>query len=506
MEGMALGFTVAFTLANLAWCFLGVTLGTAIGVLPGIGALAAISMLLPVTYYLDATSAIILLAGVYYGGEYGGSTAAILLNIPGTPSSAVSCLDGYPMSKQGRAGVALFITAIGSFIGGTLGVVVIMALSPLMIAFAFSFSAPEYFSAMVLALVAVGSMARGSPIKGLAMVGIGVLIGTVGTDVISGTARFHLGYRELYDGVNVVALAMGLFGVSEVIGSIRATAGGSLAEKVPFRSMVPTLADLKQSAMPILRGFGIGAVVGPLPGIGTTVAAFLSYATEKRVARDPSRFGRGAIEGVAGPETANNAAAQTTFIPMLTMGIPGAATTAIIMSALMLQGIMPGPRLVHEHPELFWGVVASFWIGNLLLLVLNLPLVGMWVSLLRIPYRYLYPVIIALICIGAYSVNFQVFDVWLVLIIGAVGYGMQLLEFEPAPLLVGYILGPLLEENLRRAMIISFGDVAQIFLRPISGTLLACALLLLAVTIWSSLRQGQRDARLQRMEDPAEQN
>ncbi|MGH6896463.1 MAG: tripartite tricarboxylate transporter permease [Geminicoccaceae bacterium] len=503
---MALGFSVAFTLENLAYCFLGVTLGTAIGVLPGIGAIATISMLLPVTYYLDPTSAIILLAGVYYGGEYGGSTAAILLNLPGTPSSAVSCLDGYPMSKQGRAGVALFITAIGSFVGGTLGVVVIVALSPLVIAFAFSFSAPEYFSAMVLALVAVASMARGSPIKGLAMVGVGVLIGMIGTDVISGTARYHLGFRELYDGVNVVALAMGLFGVSEVIGSIRATAGGTLARKVSYRSMVPTLADLRQSVMPILRGFGIGAVVGPLPGIGTTVAAFLSYAAEKRVARDPSRFGRGAIEGVAGPETANNAAAQTTFIPMLTMGIPGAATTAIIMSALMLQGIMPGPRLVHEHPELFWGVVASFWIGNLLLLVLNLPLVGLWVSLLRIPYRYLYPVVISLICIGAYSVNFHVFDVWLVLIIGAVGYGMQLLEFEPAPLLIGYILGPLLEENFRRAMIVSFGDVAQIFVRPISGTLLGCAFLMLAVTIWSSLRQGQREARLQRAAEPAERN
>lgn len=492
MEGLLYGFSVAFSFQNLGYCLLGVTLGTAIGVLPGIGSIAAISMLLPASYYLDPTGAIILLAGVYYGGEYGGSTCSILLGLPGAPSSAVTCLDGYPMSKQGRAGVALFLVAIGSFVGGTLGVAVIVALSPLVIAFAFSFSAQEYFSAMVLALVAVASMARGSPIKGLAMVTVGVLVGTIGTDPISGATRFHFGFIELHEGVNIVALSMGLFGVSEVIASIRATAGGALVQKVSLRSMMPTLSDIKQSVMPILRGTGVGVIIGPIPGIGATVASFLSYAVEKRVARDPSRFGRGAIEGVVGPETANNAAAQTTFIPMLTMGIPGAAVTAIIMGALMIHGIMPGPRLVHEHPDLFWGVIASFWIGNLLLLVLNLPLIGVWVSLLHIPYRILYPVVICLICLGSYSVNFLIFDVWLVVIIGFVGYGMRLLELEPAPLLVGYILGPLLEENFRRAMIVSFGDFTQIFVRPISGTLLAATFVLLVATMWSSMRRARR--------------
>ena len=492
MEGLLFGLSVALTFENLMYCLIGVTLGTAIGVLPGIGAIAAISMLLPVTFYLGPTAAIILLAGVYYGAEYGGSTASILLNLPGTPSSAVVCLDGYPMSKQGRAGVALCITALASFIGGTLGIMVIVLLSPIVVAFAFSFSAPEYFSAMVLALVAVGAMARGSALKGMAMVVTGVLVGLIGVDVISGASRFTMGYRELYDGVNIVALAMGLFGVSEVIASIRATAGGTIARKVPLWSLIPTRDDFRRSVGPVLRGFGIGAAIGPLPGIGATVASFMSYAVEKRVARDPSRFGKGAIEGIAGPESANNAAAQTTFIPLLTMGIPGAATTAVIMSALMLQGIMPGPRLVTEHPEIFWGVIASFWVGNVLLLVLNLPLIGLWVSFLRIPYRFLYPAVICLICIGAYSVNFAVFDIWLVLIVGFVGYLMRLLQFEPAPLLIGFILGPLLEENFRRALIASYGDPMQLFLRPISGTFLVLAGLLLVFTIWSGLRHRRR--------------
>jgi putative tricarboxylic transport membrane protein len=335
-------------------------------------------------------------------------------------------------------------------------------------------------------------MSRGSPLKGMAMVLVGVLVGLIGVDIISGAARYNFGYRELYDGVNIVALAMGLFGVSEVIASIRATSGGAIAKRVPLRSLIPTRADLRQSVMPVLRGFGIGAAIGPLPGIGATVASFMSYAMEKRVARDPSRFGNGAIEGVVGPEAANNAAAQTTFIPLLTMGIPGAATTAIIMSALMLQGIMPGPRLISEHPDIFWGVIASFWVGNVLLLVLNLPLVGVWVALLRIPYRYLYPVVICLICVGAYSVKFQVFDIWLVLIVGFVGYGMRLLDFEPAPLLIGFILGPLLEENFRRSMIASYGEPMQILMRPISGTLIAASVLLLFYTFWSSHRYKKR--------------
>ncbi|GHU04689.1 hypothetical protein FACS1894158_05510 [Betaproteobacteria bacterium] len=488
MEELLQGFNVALSLNNFSYCTLGVLLGTAVGVLPGIGSLAAVSMLLPFSFYLDPAAALIMLAGVYYGAEYGGSTAAILLNLPGTSSSAVTCLEGYQMCKQGRGGVALCITALASFIGGTLGIVMLMAMTPVMITFAFSFTAPEYFAAILLALIAVGSIASGSPLKGLAMVVIGVLIGTIGLDVISGASRFNFGLLQLFNGINVVAMSMGLFGVAEVIASIRATAGMPMVSKVSLRSMIPTGEDIRRSTMPTLRGFAIGGATGPVPGIGPTVAAFASYAFEKRLAEDPSRFGHGAIEGVAGPESANNAAAQTAFIPMLAMGIPGTATTALMLSALIVHGIEPGPRLMTEHPDIFWGVVASFWIGNILLLILNIPLIGLWVNMLRIPYRFLYPMILTFICLGVYSVNYSTFDVWLVLVIGIVGYGMRLLDFEPAPLLIGYILGPILEENFRRTMIVSYGDVFAMFQRPISGTLLAMGGLLLVITLYSNFR------------------
>jgi putative tricarboxylic transport membrane protein len=491
MEDLWLGFTVAVSPVNLAYCTAGVALGTAIGVLPGVGSVAAVSLLLPVSFHLDPTTALILLAGVYYGAEYGGSTASILLNLPGTPSSAVSCLEGYPMSRQGRAGVALCMAAIASFVGGTLGIVVLITLAPVVIAFALSFGAAEYFAAMLLALIVVASIARGSPLKGLAMVIVGLLLGGVGTDVISGVARFDLNFPQLYNGISVVALAMGLFGVSEVIASVRTTEGRAISANVTLRSMVPTRDDVRRSVLPVLRGFGIGSVVGPLPGIGPVVASFLSYAAEKRLARDPSRFGNGAIEGLTGPEASNNAAAQTAFIPMLTMGIPGTVTTAIMLSALMIHGIMPGPRLITEHPSLFWGVVASFWIGNAILLMLNIPLVGIWVNLLRIPYRYLYPVIICLICIGTYSVNFSAFDVWLVLLIGALGYAMRLLGYEPAPLLISFILGPPLEENLRRAMLLSGGDPTVFFTRSLSLVLLVTSFAILGFMLIRSVVAGR---------------
>ncbi|MGH6926070.1 MAG: tripartite tricarboxylate transporter permease [Propylenella sp.] len=491
MEDLWLGFTVAVSLVNLAYCTGGVALGTAIGVLPGVGSVAAVSLLLPVTFYLDPTTALILLAGVYYGAEYGGSTASILLNIPGTPSSAVSCLEGYPMSRQGRAGVALCMSAIASFVGGTLGILVLMTLAPVVIAFALSFGAAEYFAAMLLALIIVASIARGSPLKGLAMVIVGLLLGGVGTDVISGVARFDLNFPQLYSGISVVVLAMGLFGVSEVIASVRITEGRAISANVTLRSMLPTRDDVRRSVFPVLRGFGIGSVIGPLPGIGPVVASFLSYAAEKRLARDPSRFGNGAIEGLTGPEASNNAAAQTAFIPMLTMGIPGTVTTAIMLGALMIHGIMPGPRLITEHPSLFWGVVASFWIGNVILLMLNIPLVGVWVNLLRIPYRYLYPVIICLVCIGTYSVNFSTFDVWLVLLLGALGYAMRLFGYEPAPLLISFILGPLLEENLRRAMLLSGGDPTVFFTRSLSLVLLLTSFAILGFMLIRSVVAGR---------------
>ena len=489
MEDLLMGFSVALSFQNLAYCFIGVTLGTAIGVLPGIGPLATISMLLPITFYLDPTPAIIMLAGVYYGSEYGGSTASILLNLPGGASSAVTCLDGYPMSKQGRAGVALSITAIASFIGGSLGIVVLIALSPAIVAVAFAFGAAEYFAAMVFALIALSLMTGGSPLKSLAMVGVGLLLGLVGTDVISGANRYMYGIPELSDGINVAAVTMGLFGITEVIASIRNADTGGAKQKIPLRAMIPTRDDIKRSVWPTLRGFGVGSAIGPLPGLGATVASFMSYALEKRVAKDPSRFGKGAIEGVAGPESANNAAAQTAFIPVLTMGIPATASTAVMLSALMMQGINPGPRLMTEHADLFWGVIASFWIGNVMLLVLNLPMIGMWVRLLSIPYRLLYPVILVLICIGAYSVKFQLLDIWLVLGIGALGYAMRLLDFEPTPMLIGFILGPMLEENFRRAMLSAFGDPMEILMRPISGTLLALSAIMLLLTFWTAIKQ-----------------
>lgn len=489
MEAIALGFSVALSPSNLGYCFLGVVLGTFIGVLPGIGAIAAISMLLPLTFYLEPTTAVIMLAGVYYGAEYGGSTASILLNLPGTPSSAVTCIEGYPMTRQGRAGVALFMTTIASFIGGSIGILVVMFLTPVVVAVSLAFGPAEYFAIMLFGLLAAATVAQGSPSKGLAMVLLGLMLGCVGVDLNSGLVRFNLGLFELYDGISIVVLAMGLFGVAEVIASVRTASETRFQGRVSLRSMMPSIADVRQSIAPVLRGAGIGTVLGPLPGTGPTIASFMSYVVEKRVARDPSRFGHGAIEGLTAPEASNNAAAQTAFIPTLALGIPGTATTAIILGALMIHGITPGPALMTQNADLFWGVIASFWIGNVLLLVLNIPLIGVWVSILRIPYRYLYPCILSLVCIGVYSVNLNPFDVFLVLVFGVVGYLMRLLGFEPAPLVIGFILGPLMEENLRRALLISRGDFLALLLRPISGTLLAVSLGLILWTAGSGLRR-----------------
>jgi putative tricarboxylic transport membrane protein len=485
---LALGFQTALTPENLLYCLIGVTLGTFIGVLPGIGALAAVSMLLPVTFYLPPTAALVMLAGVYYGSEYGGSIASILLNLPGTPSSAVTALDGYPMTQQGKAGIALFLTAVASFAGATIGIVVLTAFAPVLVRVTLAFGPAEYFAVMVLGLLAAASIGQGSPIKGIAMVLLGLMLGTVGVDINSGASRYTLGFFDLYDGINLIALAMGLFGISEVIASIGATANARLKDRITFRSMMPGAGDVRRSILPVLRGSSVGALVGALPGTGQTVASFLSYALEKRVARDPSRFGKGAVEGITSPEASNNAAAQTAFIPTLTMGIPGSATMALLLGALMIHGIAPGPGLMREHPELFWGLIASFWIGNVLLLVLNIPLIGLWVRILQIPYHYLYPTILVLICIGVFSINNNVFDVWVVLFFGVLGYGMRLLGFEPAPLLIGFVLGPLMEENFRRALLLAQGDFAVFVQRPISATILAISALLLLWALWSLLR------------------
>ncbi|MFC4166146.1 tripartite tricarboxylate transporter permease [Teichococcus aestuarii] len=496
---LAMGFGEAFAPQNLLYCFIGVFLGTFVGVLPGIGGLATISMLLPLTFYVPPTAAIIMLAGIYYGAQYGGSTASILMNLPGTPAAAVACLDGYPMAQKGRAGVALAMTTIASFVGASLGIIILTAFSPLLAGVALSFGPADYFAMMLLGLVAAATLAHGSPVKGIAMVLVGLALGMVGTDVQTGQQRFTFDIPQLADGISLVALAMGLFGVAEVIGSINRIKAGRSQHKITMRSLMPTGKDMKDSTLPMLRGTGVGAIFGALPGAGATIASFMSYAVEKKVARDPSRFGKGAIEGITSPESANNAASQTAFIPTLTLGIPGDATMALMLGALIIQGIQPGPRLVTEHPELFWGLIASFWIGNVMLVILNLPLIGLWVKMLSIPYRILYPAILMFICIGVYSVNNSAFDVLLVMIFGVFGYVMALLKFEPAPLLLGFILGPLMEEHLRRAMLLSRGDAMVFLERPISAGFLAVTAALLvwaAVALMRQNRARQRAAAL----------
>ncbi len=487
-DNILLGFATALTVENLMYCFIGVFLGTFIGVLPGLGSLAAISMLLPMSFYLEPTTALILLAGIYYGGEYGGSIASILLNLPGTPSAAVTCLDGNPMAKQGRAGVALFVTAIASFVGGSVGVIALMGFGPSIAQVGLSFGPADYFALMLLGLVAAVTVGGGSLVKGLIMVVLGLLLGTVGTDVTSGAFRYTFGFLELRDGVSLVAIAMGLFGIAEVVSSVREAGTRKITEKVTMRSMMPTRADMRQTVAPMARGSSIGGFLGALPGAGTVIAAFLAYATEIRVAKDKTRFGKGAIEGVAAPESANNAAAQTAFIPTLTIGIPGSATMSIMLGALMIHGITPGPLLVSDHPTIFWGLIASFWIGNLFLLVLNIPLIGLWVKVLQFPYKYIYPVVIALICIGVFSMRTSVFDVGLVVIFGGLGYLLQRTGYSAAPLILGFVLGPMLEENLRRAMLMARGDAMRMVSDPLTGSILGLSALLLVWAVYGGIR------------------
>ena len=493
-NGVAVGLETAFAYHNLWYCFLGCLLGILVGVIPGIGALAAISLLFPYTFYMEPTSALIMLAGIYYGTAYGGSIASILLNLPGTPSSAVACLDGYPMAQQGRAGVALMMTAIASFVGASISIILMMISSPIIAAFAVQFRSPEFFSLMVLGLVAASTITDHAPLKGLAMVVFGILLGVVGMDMYTGVPRMTFGSVHLQDGIGLVPLAMGLFGVAEIIASIRNSRKAQV-RSVSVRSMMPTRDDTRRSWRPILRGTGIGAFFGALPGAGPSIASFMSYALEKNVAADPSRFGKGAIEGVCAPEAANNAADQTAFIPTLTLGIPGSPTMALLLGVLIIHGVTPGPTMLDRHPEVFWGLVMSFWTGNIILLVLSVPLIGIWVRLLRIPYQYLYPAIIMFICMGVYSVHSSVFDIWMVLCIGALSYGLRTLGFPVAPLLLGFVLGPMMEEHFRRAMIISQGDGSVFFTRTISGVIMTITILVLIWVAWRVYRQ-HRAARL----------
>ena len=493
-NNLVLGFSVALTFQNLAYCFIGVLLGTLIGVLPGIGPLATIAMLLPLTFNVSAVSALIMLAGIYYGAQYGGSTTAILVNLPGEVASVVTTLDGYQMAKQGRAGPALAIAAIGSFFAGTVCTLLIALFGPPLAEVALEFGAAEYFSLMLMGLVTAAVLAQGDMVKSLAMVALGLLIGIVGTDVNSGMARFSFGFSELTDGIGFIVIAVGVFAIGEIVSNL---GEDEVEERQVFTSkigsLMPTWNDLKLSAGPILRGTGLGAFLGVLPGTGPSIAAFSSYMLEKKVSKNPEMFGKGAIQGVAGPESANNADAQCKFIPTLTLGIPGSATMALMLGALTIQGIAPGPQVMTQRPDLFWGLIASMWIGNLMLVILNLPLIGLWVTLLKVPYRLLFPSIMVFSCIGIYSVNNSSFDVYLASIFGIIGFVWVVLECQPAPLLLGFVLGPLMEENLRRAMLISRGDPTVFVTRPISLSFMIVTVLILVIMILPAVR-AKRDA------------
>jgi TctA family transporter len=492
-SNLAIGFAVALTLQNVAYCFLGVLLGTVIGVLPGIGPVTTVAMLLPISFTLSPESALILLAGIYYGAQYGGSTTAILVNIPGEASSVVTTIDGHQMALQGRAGPALGIAAIGSFFAGTVATLLIVVAAPPLAAVALQFGPAEYFSLMVCGLVAAVVLAHGSLVKAIAMVVLGLLLGLVGTDVNSGSRRFNFGMTGLADGVEFVALSMAIYGIAEVAYNLEKQQATSMVAGAVGR-VWPSLADLRYCAGAILRGTGLGAMLGVLPGGGALLASFAAYTLEKNVARPPRRFGQGDIRGVAAPESANNAGAQTSFIPMLTLGIPSNPTMALMIGALMIQGIAPGPQVMTERPELFWGLIASMWVGNLMLLVLNLPLVGLWIKLLAVPYRLLFPAIFVFCCIGVYTVDNKIFDIYEIAALSAVGYVLLKLDCEPAPMVLGFILGPMMEENLRRTMMISFGDPSVFFTRPISAGFLIAAVALLVVIALPTLRAKREEA------------
>ncbi len=499
LEGLILGLQTATSATMLFYCFLGVLLGTIVGVLPGIGAMAAISLLLPITYYIPSTAALAMLAGVFYGAQYGGSISAILLSLPGTPANAVTSLEGYQMARRGRAGLALSTAMLSSFAGSILGLMLLVALGPFLSRFALNFGPAEYFCLMLLGLVAAASVGEGGVLRNLAMVVLGILLGIVGMDVNSGVQRLNFGVAQLIDGISLVALAMGLFGLSEIIASMRRSASAQPIARAGWREGLPDRVTRRRMRGPILRGSAVGSFFGTMPGVGSGIASFMSYAVEKRLASkrkaEGEAFGTGAIEGVAGPEASNNAGAITAFVPTLTLGIPGDVVMALMLGAMLLHGIQPGPLMMHQNPELFWGLVVSFGIGNLILLLLNLPLIRIWVAVLRIPFSALYPAIVVFICLGVYSVSNSIFDIYLVAAFGALGYVMLLLGFSPAPLLLGFILGPLMEENLRRALLISRGRLTPFLESPISLTLLIASALLVIGALVVVLRDTRARSR-----------
>ncbi len=491
-NNLILGFSTVFTLQNLLYCFIGVLVGTLIGVLPGIGPVATVAMLLPITINSPAIEAMIMLAGIYYGAQYGGSTTAILVNLPGETSAVVTCIDGYQMARQGRAGPALAIAAISSFFAGTVCTLLIALFAPPLAKVGLKFTAPDYFSLMLMGLVAAAVLAHGDMIKSLAMMVIGLLLGTVGTDISSGVQRFSWGIVDLTDGISFVVVAVGVFAVGEIVSNLSETAENrTFISKVT--NLIPTKEDLKQSFGAMVRGTGIGSFFGVIPGTGPSIATFASYMVEKKIARDPSRFGHGAIEGVAGPESANNADAQCKFIPMLTLGIPASATMALMLGALTIHGVAPGPQVMTQRPDLFWGLIASMWIGNLMLIVLNLPLIGLWVSLLKVPYRLLFPAIMVFAAIGTYSVNNSAFDIYLTAIFGIIGFVWIRFGCSPVPMLLGFVLGPMMEENLRRALMISLGNPSVFVTRPISLGFIIATLLILIMMVAPTLRKRRAE-------------
>ena len=495
LDNLILGAQVAFSWQNVLYCLVGVLLGTLIGVLPGIGPVPTIAMLLPITFNLDPTAALIMLAGIYYGAQYGGSTTAILVNLPGESSSVVTCLDGYQMARQGRAGPALAISAIGSFVAGCVATLIIATAAPPLAEVALKFGPAEYFSLMVLGLVAATVLAHGSLVKAIAMVVLGLLLGLVGTDVNSGVLRFTFGIPELADGVGFVIVAMGMFGVTEIVANLEQQ-GKREVFTGKLTHLFPTREDLKRSWAPILRGTGLGSCLGILPGGGAMLSSFASYTVEKKISKHPEQFGKGAIEGVAGPESANNAGAQTSFIPMLTLGIPGNAVMALMIGALMIQGIAPGPQVMTDKPQLFWGLIVSMWLGNAMLVVLNLPLIGMWIKLLRVPYRFLFPSILIFMNVGVFSLSNNPWDCLIMSAFGVFGYVCVKLECEPAPMILGFILGPLMEENLRRAMLLSRGDPTVFFnpmAKPISFSFLLAAVALLVIIALPNIRKKREE-------------
>jgi putative tricarboxylic transport membrane protein len=489
LHNLLLGFSVAASPYNIGFCLLGAMVGTLVGVLPGIGTVATVAMLLPITFGLPPVGALIMLAGIYYGAQYGGSTTSILVNIPGEATSVVTALDGHQMARQGRAGAALAIAALGSFFAGCVSTVLVAALGAPLTSLALLFGPAEYFSLMVLGLIFAVVLAKGSVPKAIAMILTGLLLSMVGSDLETGAARMTFDITELADGIGFTNVAMGLFGFAEIIRNLEVSQDSRDIVKAKISGLMPTRKDLIDSAGPIGRGTIVGSLLGILPGGGAVVASFAAYTLEKRLSKTPKRFGNGAIEGVAAPESANNAAAQTSFIPLLTLGIPPNAVMALMVGAMTIHGIIPGPQVMTKQPDLFWGMIVSMWLGNLMLVIINLPLVGVWVSLLRVPYRLLYPSIIVFCCIGIYSINNSPTDVVISAIFGLFGYWLSKHEFEPAPLVLAFVLGPLMEENLRRAMLIARGDASVFFTRPISAGLLIVSFVLLALAVLPMIRK-----------------